>query len=212
MKESYIHMISNPDMNNPILIGGLPGIGDIGRIVAQLFIDSSESSLFAEMYSPAFPDYVFVNRDGTCHPPKYEFYAAKMGRRDFIVLTGDALPQLNDIPALHEICGKILDFILELGCKFIVTVDGVPAPHARGEIYVASTSRDLTLNMVSKGALIYSGNIIGVPGLLLGIAKYRSLKGICLLSPTSGQTVDREAAIRIYSFLMDSLDLEEEDL
>ncbi|MBS7648461.1 PAC2 family protein, partial [Candidatus Bathyarchaeota archaeon] len=44
------------------------------------------------------------------------------------------------------------------------------------------------------GAEVLAINIFGVAGLLVGMCKLRGLKGLCLLSETSGNFPDKEAA------------------
>jgi len=206
MEEPYLRLLFVPELERPVLVSGLPGIGNIGRIVATLMIEFSEAKLFAELYSPSFPDYVLIDDEGVCHSPRYEFYASRMGKRDLIILTGDAQPSADDTPAHYEVCGRVLDLVTDCGCRFIVTVGGAPAPQVNKEIYVAATSEKIAMNFVEKGATIYAGErIIGASGLLLGLAKERSLEGVCLLGSTPGLTADRESAFHVYKFLMKSL-------
>lgn len=195
-----------PQLEKPIFVEGLPGFGNVGKIAAQLLIESTHAKVFAELYSPSFPDYVVVNRDGTCRPPCYEFYAASTEKNNFIVLTGDSQPSIEDLLAHYYLCDEILDFAEKYGCEFIVTMGGVPTPTSGGEVYVAATSEKLALENVDKGALVYGkGKIMGATGLLLGLAKRRGWRGICLLGATTGLRADKEAALSLNKFLMKAL-------
>jgi len=194
-------MLSQPKLVNPVLIAGLPSIGDIGRIAAKLLYEFLRAELFAELYSPILPDYVLIDKKGVCHPPKYEFYASTKSP-NLIVLIGDSQPALEDIPAHYELCNDILDFASNLGCKSIITLAGAPTTQPTKEIHVAATSKKLAKEYVENGAVTYKGGrIIGEPGLLLGLAEKRALKGVCLLGSTPGLTADREAAFRVYRLL-----------
>jgi uncharacterized protein (TIGR00162 family) len=195
-----------PQLEKPIFVEGLPGFGNVGKIAAQLLIEFTRAKVFAELYSPSFPDYVIVNNDGTCRPPRYEFYAASTEKNQFIILTGDSQPSLEDLLAHYDLCDEILDFAEKYGCKFIVTMGGVPTPQSGGEVYVAATSEKLALENVDKGALIYGkGRIMGATGLLLGLAKKRGWDGICLLGATTGIRADRESALSVFKFLTKTL-------
>ncbi len=201
MKKTYIRTLSQPKLVDPVLVVGLPSIGDIGRVAAKLFHEFLKAEPFAELYSPILPDYVFIDKKGICHPPKYEFFVSAK-TPNFIVLKGDSQPALEDIPAHYELCSDILDFALDLGCKSIITMDGAPTTNPTKEIYVAATNKDFVKEYVTKGAVVYKRRrIIGISGLLLGLAKKRGLNGVCLLGSTSGFTADREAAFRVYRFL-----------
>jgi len=193
-------------LEKPVFVEGLPGFGNVGKIAAQLLIEFTSAKVFAELYSPSFPDYVVVNSDGTCRPPRYEFYAASTEKNQFIILTGDSQPSLEDLLAHYDLCDEILDFAEKHGCKFIVTMGGMPTPQSGGEVYVAATSEKLALENVEKGALIYGkGRIMGATGLLLGLAKKRGWEGICLLGATTGIRADRESARSVFKFLTKTL-------
>lgn len=206
MDKPYFRHFFEPQLEKPIFVEGLPGFGNVGKIAAHLLIESTHAKVFAELYSPSFPDYVIVNRDGTCRPPRYEFYAASTEKNQFIILTGDSQPSLDDLLAHYDLCDEILDFAEKYGCKFIVTMGGVPTPQSGGKVYVAATSEKLALENADKGVLIYGkGRIMGATGLLLGLAKKRGWEGICLLGATTGLRADREAALSVFKFLMKTL-------
>jgi hypothetical protein len=150
-----------------------------------------------------------VNKNGICRPPRYEFYASSTNKSQFIILTGDTQPSLEDVKAHYQICDQILDFAEKYGCKFIVTMGGVPAPNPKGEVYVAATSEKLAAENMDKGAQLYGrGRIMGATGLLLGLAKERGLEGLCLLGASTGFKADRGAALSVFKFLMKTLGAE----
>lgn len=210
MNKTYFQNLFQPKLDNPVLVEGLPGFGNVGKITAQLLIKLTKAKLFTELYSPSLPDYVIVNTKGICHPPRYEFYASSTGKPNFIILTGDAQPSLNDIVAHYKLCGEILDFAEECGSTFIITVGGVPMPHPAGEVYVAATSKKLAVETMEKGAALYGGGkIMGATGLLLGIAKSRGWKGTCLLGATTGLKADRKAALSVFKFLTKMLGIDQ---
>jgi len=192
-----------------VFVEGLPGFGNVGKIAARLLIEFTRAKVFAELYSPSFPDYVIVNKDGICRPPRYEFYTATMGDIDFIILIGDSQPSLEDLKAHYMLCDEILDFAEQYGCKYLVTMGGMPTPKPAEDVYVAATSPKLAAETVDKGAVLYGrGRIMGATGLLLGLAKNRGWKGICLLGCTTGLKADREAAFSVFKFLMKTLGTE----
>ena len=206
MNKPYFRHLFDPELEAPVFVEGLPGFGNVGKIAAGLLIDFAQAKLFAELYSPFFPDYVIVDKEGICRPPRYEFYASTTAKNHFIILTGDTQPSLEDLVAHYETCGEILDFIGKYGCRLVVTIGGVPTPEPKGEIYVAATSQKLAANIAEKGATTYGkGRIIGATGLLLGLAKTRGLKALCLLGATTGLQADREAAFSVFQFLMKAL-------
>ena len=209
MNEPYMRVVYQPDLENTVLICGLPGLGNVGEIAAHLLIESTKAELFSELYSPSFPDYVLIDDKGICRPPRYEFYASETQERDFIILTGDVQPSMEDILAHYEVCGKVLDFVADYSCGFIVTLGGAMESKLENEIYVAATSQKIAKDYVDKGAAIYEGDrIIGASGILLGLAKERGIDGVCLLGSTRGLTVDNDSASYLYKFLVRMLGID----
>lgn len=203
MDKPHFHVLFTPSLCDPILIEGLPGIGNVGKIAANLLIRFYSAKLFAELYAPYFPDYVSVSSDGICRLPKYEFYVASSNKHDLIILTGDTHPSFDDVVAHYEICNAILDFVEKFSCHFIITLGGVASKGEENQIYVAATSPTLAIEFMERGAAVYSkGRIVGAVGLLLGLAKERGIDGLCILAATSGFEADRGAGFSVFKFLM----------
>ena len=206
MDKPYFRQIFNPVLENPILVQGLPGFGNVGKIAAYLLIKFCSAKPFAELYSPSFPDYLSVNSKGICRLPRYEFYAAPMEKNDFVIMTGDTQPSFDDVVAHYDLCSEILDFVEKYDCNLIITIGGVPISEDKAQVYVAATSPRLAAEFMEKGAVIYSkGRIMGATGLMLGLARERGLEGLCLLGTTSGFTADRGAGFSVFKFLMKAL-------
>jgi uncharacterized protein len=212
MDKPYLREIFKPELENPILVQGLPGFGNVGRIAAHLLIKFSDAKPFAELYSPYFPDYVSVSSKGLCYLPKYEFYSAPLEKNNLVIMTGETQPSFDDVLAHYQVCGDILDFAQKVGCHFVVTMGGVPITEDKTQVYVAATSARLATEFMEKGAVIYSkGRIVGGTGLTLALAKERELEGVCLLGTTTGFKADRGAGFMVFKFLMKTLGKEIKD-
>lgn len=202
MDKPHFRQLFEPQLENPILVEGLAGLGNIGMIAARHLIECIDAKPFAEVFAPYFPDYVTVNKDGICRPPRFRFYTAKTEKNHYIILTGDAQPSMEDGLAHYDISEEILNFAAKYGTKRIITLGGVATSKAANEVYIAATSDALAKKHLDKGTTIYSeGKIVGPTGLLIGLAKKRGWKGICLLGATSGFGTERAAALSIYKVL-----------
>jgi uncharacterized protein (TIGR00162 family) len=207
MDKPHFIQLFEPQLENPILVEGLAGLGNIGMIAARHLIECTDAKPFAEIYAPYFPDYVTVNKDGTCRPPRYRFYVAKTEKNNYIILTGDAQPSMEDGLAHYDISDEILNFVAKYGTNRIITLGAVASSNATNEVYISATSEALAKKHLDKGTTIYSeGKIIGATGLLIGLAKKRGWKGICLLGATSGFGTERAAALSIYKVLQNMLE------
>jgi proteasome assembly chaperone (PAC2) family protein len=219
MDKPYLRVLSNPPLENPILVEGLPGFGNVGRIAAHLLVKFFEAKPFAELYSPIFPDYISITSKGIAHLPKYDFYYAPMEKNNLIIVSSEIQPPMDDVVSHYATCEEVLNFAETLGCKFIVTLGGIPMTEDKTELFVAATSNRLAADFMEKGGVIYSkGRIVGGTGLMLALAKERKLDGVCLLGTTLGFKADREAGFLVFKFLMKSLGkevkegLKEEDI
>jgi uncharacterized protein (TIGR00162 family) len=207
MDKPYLRELLNPNLENPTFIQGLPGFGNVGRIAAHLLIKYCKAKPFAELYSPSFPDYVAVNSKGTCHLPRYDFYSATLEGTNYVIMSGETQPSFDDVLAHYEVCGEIVDYVQRLGCRFVITVGGVPLTEEKAQVYIAATSPRLATEFMEKGgAAIYSrGRIVGGTGLTLALAKERGLEGICVLGATAGFESDKGAGMLAFKFLMKAL-------
>ena len=205
MDKPVFHFLSRPKIEEPVFVGGLPGLGNVGKMAASMLIKSTKAKPFVELYSPSFPDYVIVDSNGVCRPPRYEFYFSFIGRTGLIILTGDTQSSFEDVAASYGLCDEIIKFVGGYGCRFIVTMDGFASASYTESVHVAATSPELALEATKRGAVIFQERISGAAGLLLGLAKHRGWDGLCLLG-TAGVGADRKAALSVLRFLMELLE------
>jgi uncharacterized protein len=206
MDKPYLRKLNNPILENPIFVQGLPGFGNVGRIAAHLLIKFFDAKPYAELYSPTFPDYVAISTKGIAHLPRYEFFYAPMEKNNLVIMTGEIQPSFDDVVAHYSVCESVIDFVESIGCRFIITMGGVPITEDKTQVYIAATNPRLATEFMEKGAVIYSkGRIVGGTGLTLALAKERKIDGVSLLGTTMGFKADKGAGFSVFKFLMKSL-------
>ena len=184
-----INQINKVNVKNPILIEGLPGIGNVGKIAVDFIIDSLKAKKVFEITSYNFPHCVFVNEDNLVELPTIEIFHKKVGGKDFLFLAGDIQP-LNE-RSCYEFCDNILDLFEQVKGKEIITLGGVALDRIpkQARVYCTGTNPKIIkryqTNVVNN---IYGviGPIIGVSGLLTGLAKRRNLDAVTILAETFG--------------------------
>ena len=203
------YVTKKPKLKNPILIEGLPGIGNVGKLAVEHLIDSTKATKFAELYSKDFPPQVFINTDGTIELVNNEFYywkAKNKKQRDLILLTGDY--QGLSSQGQYELVEKILDIIEEFGVKEMFTLGGYGLGHEIRDpkVLCATTEKNLVKTMKKYGAIFKKnepgGGIVGASGLLLGLGKLRGIQGTCFMGETPGYLVDPKSAKAVLKILM----------
>ena len=53
-----------PSLKSPILIEGLPGMGNVGKIAVDFLIEALEAEKFLDLDSYHLPNSVFIGEDG----------------------------------------------------------------------------------------------------------------------------------------------------
>ncbi len=177
-------------LKNPVLIVGLPGIGNVGKVAVDYIADKLKAEPVVEFFSYSFPHSVFVNEDNLVELPKITLLL-KRGKRDILLLAGDVQP--TDEQASYSFSEAVLDVVEKMGCKEIVTLGGIGLPQVPSDPKVFITGNDKAVvakNAKASGAnrKLYGvvGPIIGASGLLLGLAKKRNIAASCYLAETFG--------------------------
>jgi uncharacterized protein (TIGR00162 family) len=191
-----IETYEKPELNNPVLIEGLPGIGFVANIAVLYLIRELKATRFAEIHSSAFQDLAVTTETGDTRSPLNELYyfKNKSGGRDLILWHGNT--QALTTFGQYELCGQVLDAAKELGCRYLITLGGFKTEEVKPTPQVFSAATDVeTLNeALSLGTRIMVGQIFGVAGLLVGLGKLKGLKGFALLVETLGTYPDETAA------------------
>ena len=112
MGDTKIHEITKVQLKEPVLVQGLPGLGYVGKVAVDYFVEKLKPKRFAELYSSylLFPDGnlgINISEDGTYSLPRYEFYAFDEKEPHVILLTGDAQPSVT---GQYEVASMVLDF------------------------------------------------------------------------------------------------------
>lgn len=184
---------SVPRLKDPILIEGLPGIGNVGKIAVDFMIDELKAVKFLEIQSYSLPHSVFVDHQNVIKLPVIEmFYKRFRGRKhDLLFLAGDIQP--IDEVSTYEFCEKVLDLAVSYNVEEIVTIGGIGLAQVpeRPKVYCTGNSGAVMKKYKQKTKLqdkLYGvvGPIIGVTGVLVGLAAQRKMPAVCLLAETYG--------------------------
>ncbi len=206
-----------PELNDPIFIEGLPGVGNVGRIAVGYLLEELGAEKFAELMSSHFMPFVLIHQSSAVHVLKNEFYYWKNEKpdgRDIIFLIGDS--QSVDPIGHYDIVETVLDFLEELGVKDLITTAGLSVQDLDEKPKVIGAVSDPKVIEKYKGHDIdfdagsKVGTIIGASGLFLGLGRYRDMEGLCLLGQTAGmpEIPDPKTAEVILKVLLKILNIE----
>lgn len=194
MRDNYWKVMQfgkTPRLNKPVFIEGLPGIGNVGKVAVDFLIDELKAKKLYEITSYTFPHSVFVNEDNLVELPIVEvFYKQFKGKRDILLLGGDVQP-IDEISS-YEFSEKILDIVQRFNGREVITLGGIGLADIpkKPRVYCTGNTKKIIEkhknSMVSNNLYGIVGPIVGVSGLLLGLASRRNMEAISFLAETYG--------------------------
>lgn len=213
MIKTTILRTKKPRLKNPILIEGLPGVGHVGKLVAEHMVEELGAQKIMEIYSPHFPPQVIVESDGTIRLVRNEIYAYKTkGKHDLLILVGDHQSATNE--GHYELCGVFLDIAEEFKVERIYALGGYGVGQLveNAAVLGAANNIELVRELQKYGVEFRAnepgGGIVGASGLLLGLSMLRGIDAACLMGVTSGYIVDPKSAQAVLKVLCNILEID----
>ena len=215
MEDVLIRTLEKVELHQPILVEGLPGVGNVGKLAADYLREQLAAKPLATIYSKFFPPQVYVNEHGIVRLVSNDlaYWKAPAGSpHDLLVLGGDY--QGISPEGQYEITQRVLDYCHALGVREVFTLAGfaqgrvVDSPRVLG----AATHPE-QVEAMKKFGVIFSrndpgGGLIGASGLFLGLGRLVGMQGVCLMGETSGYFVDPRSAEAVLKVLSKVLRVE----
>ena len=172
----------------PIVISAWPGMGHVAFKAACYMKDKLKAKLFAALS----PDGFFYQTDISIERSlidvqempagKFYYWQNTTGENDIIFFISEQQPPIEKAVVYAE---TILDFLKTFKVELIVTfaalissIEFVKSP----KVWIAVTHKELMKDFRNTEARpLEYGQVSGLNGLMLGLAKKKKFKGICLL-------------------------------
>ena len=215
MEQIIVKYIEKPELNDPVLVEGLPGVGNVGKIAAEYLKENTKAKLMVNIYSKYLPPQVLMRDDGTMYMVRNElwYYKNKDGKNDIIILVGDY--QGMNSEGQYELSYRVLEIAREFGVKKIITLGGYGTGklNENPKVFGAATNTDVVNEMKNFGVFFSesepSGGIVGAAGLLLGLGmEIFGMNGVCLMGETSGYFSDPRSAYHVLDVVKRYFNLE----
>jgi uncharacterized protein (TIGR00162 family) len=208
MEDVLIRVAEKPSLKDPVLVEGLPGVGNVGKLAADYLRDQLKATPVASIYSKFFPPQVYVSEDGIIRLVSNELSyrkGTKAGERDLLILGGDY--QGITPEGQYELTYRVLEFCAGLGVREVYTLAGFAQGHVveTPRVLGAATST-ARVEAMKKHGVVFSrndpgGGLIGASGLFLGLGRTFQMEGVCLMGETSGYFVDPRSAEAVLKVL-----------
>jgi uncharacterized protein (TIGR00162 family) len=208
---SYLESFKGKHPVEPILIEGLPGIGQVGKLVAEYMIHMLKAEKIGEIHSIYLPPQVILDENGLARLTRNELFLYQSEGRDIIFLVGDHQSTSNE--GHYILADQYCEIAEELKVKRIYTLGGFGVGHLVNEPRVlgAVNRAELRQELEEAGAMFNrdepGGGIVGAAGLMLGLSAQRGIDAVCLMGETSGYLVDPMSAANVLGVLSRLIDV-----
>jgi proteasome assembly chaperone (PAC2) family protein len=168
-----------------ICIGGLPGVGSVGKIAADYLSTALDCSTIKPFYSKGFPPQVMVSNGLT------ELFRAELkvpkDRSNMYILCGDAQPL--EIMEMYSLAEDILEAVKSQNVTDFITLAAYVGD-SKEKVVGAASDSELATELEKCGIPKLRNAVIGgINGLLAGLSPLYGIRGYCLLGITSGEEV-----------------------
>ncbi len=211
MNEIEIDVLTEKELDDPLLIEGLPGVGLVGKLAVDQLINELASDSIRQIYSEHLPPAVSIDNDGTASLTSLTLHAVETDAVDLLVLTGDS--QAQETLGQYRLANAVLDLAEEFDVHDIISLGGFGTGEQVEEYAVVGAVGDASNGL--KDRLDQAGvnfddeseldTIIGMSGVLVGMAPRRDIQSAGLLGITPGYYVDPASARVVLNVLQNSL-------
>ena len=191
-----------PELHNPEMIVGWPGIGNVGIITVETLRQALQAEELGEIepWDFFYPNKVVIKADILIDMgfPGSKFYFKRMPKHDLLFFIGEEQPATRESAyaegkRAYEMANLVLDVAQKFSCRRIFTSGAAIAiTHhtAQPRVWAVANqngllpelrSFDNTILMSEVEGRGNQGSITGLNGLLIGAAKRRGFDGICLM-------------------------------
>ena len=197
-----VRLYREPELESPVMVASWPGIGNIGIIA----VDTLRNLLGAEELGEIEPwDFFYpkkvIIRNGELKDiefPASKFYFKRTGETDLLFFIGEEQPSdagrtYAEGKKAYQMANLVLDVAQKFRCKRLYTSGAAVAPihhTARPKVWAVPNAKNLISEVKNyENTILMSeiegrggqGNITGLNGLLLGVARKRGIAAVCVM-------------------------------
>lgn len=204
---------SRPILKSPILIEGLPGVGNVGKIAVDYMADKLNAHRIARVYSEDLAPQVMVTEDNTIDMADNELWLAEdVNGHDLVFLRGDY--QATSQPGQYTLSETVFRMILKHDPAMIVTLGGYGTGGIVMEPRVIAAVTDISMKpRLEECGIEFNpneppGGIVGAAAMLVGFGGMYGIESVCIMGETSGFIQDSKSARNVISCLNRYLGIE----
>ncbi|DAC26048.1 MAG TPA: hypothetical protein HA330_03495 [Candidatus Thalassarchaeaceae archaeon] len=205
MNRSITHWCGDSDEipQEMVILLALPGVGNVGKVLADAIIEEHQSDLIAWIMHPDLPPHATLV-EGLLRPPRIEIHLVQLPvGLPLLIVTGDAQPLT---PAgQFELSTRLLEMFAEAKSEIMFILAGLAAEVEDDSVHLVCSDEDTRDAFAERGIEASTeapeAGMIGMAGLLASMAPMHSLASACIVAETLGSTVDVITGQRIANWI-----------
>jgi len=211
MNRTRIHwLIGNSLPNHLAIIEAVPGVGNVGKLVADGLIKKHQSKTLAWILHPDLPPHSTLSEEGLMTPPKIEICSVLLPKnKTIIVIRGDVQP--ITATGQYEVSEEILNLAKNNDTPQLLVLAGLTAGIENKDIHVVCANskvrKTLESNDIPVSKIQPKDGMIGIAGLIVSLSPLYDVPAIGLIADTIGASADILAADRLSSWIEGALDI-----
>jgi len=194
-----IKEVISPKLKKPILIVAWPGMGEVAYKAALFLKEALRFRMFAKLEAHEFFNAAaVVVEKGIANMPAvpagfFYYYKSETNGQDLILFLGEAQPPLEKAEMLAQ---TIIEYVKRFKVRLLISCAAKPEPidhKVNSSVWGVATHKELLEQLKKMNVKILSeGQISGLNGIILGVAKMHKIRGMCFLGEIPFYTVQIE--------------------
>ena len=189
------------------ILVALPGVGNVGKLLIDGIIESSDAPLIARLLHPGLPPHALLDSDGLLAPPHLAMHQLEIEGENILLITGEGQPLSPT--GQHEMAAEILSLVKG---KELIVLAGLAAPPERNEEFIVCSSATHRIELESLGLDVRrdepKAGVIGMAALLASLGPVYEVNSVCAVATTIGTSGDPIASERLGKMLEKWFDLD----
>ncbi len=211
--ENMVSYDDKVELNNVILIVGLPGVGNVGKIAADFIAYKLEAERYATFLSSDLPPQVFIDENDFFYPATNDlWYVKNVNGHDLLMVLGEF--QASSPQGQFELCKFIFEKVIKLDPKLVITLGGYGLGQVVANPRVLGVVNDNKLkSRLEKVGVTFvpsepQGGIVGAAAMFIALANEYDIEATCLMGETSGFLMDHKSGKCVVECLCKLLGIE----
>ena len=168
-----------------IAVSGFPGMGLVGKTVADFLIKTLNARPVARIYSTKFPAQLVIRSNAIADLNRVDIYFANHNGKPLFIVTSDTQP-IHDEDQ-HELSYRVAKYLANCGVRELIATAAFVTEVIveKRRVFVTGSDEQVMRKYIDAGAEpLNEGVVTGMNGVIVGWAAAFDIEAVCLLGET----------------------------